>query len=144
VQQAALILGLIGGLIGLGASYLSLIGLRTLKAIADVEINNGAISYGVAEFLTWFTVVCFGVAIVAASLVSAKPKLVGWVMILTALGVLLIGNITEMTMISAVFIAVGGIFAVRSRKSIKENIDNEEGLSLRSLFSAWWRANKRD
>ncbi|MEM3453453.1 MAG: hypothetical protein QW835_07525 [Candidatus Hadarchaeum sp.] len=164
MRQAALVLGLIGSLLGFGGSYYMLAVIRALKSFAEttgVELNNilnvtGTTQPEAVEGFAWFTLGCFAVAIVAAALISATPKLAGWTMILAGAGILLLGVVTEITGISAVFVGLAGVLAVRSVKITRERQskederateESEKGLeddiSSKSLFKYWWEAGKR-
>ena len=146
MRQAALILGLIGGLLGLAGSFSAVFLIQTARNLAEMTGSSfgeyaesfGATNPATVESLAWLTLGCFAIDIVAAALTSANPGLAGGSMISVALVVLLLGIVTVTTGISAGFVGLAGIFALRSRNT------NETNHYWLDVIKEWWAAGRRE
>lgn len=133
MKIAALILGILGGIIGL---FVSLFG--SIIAIGGAAL--GSPDSGFAG-LVWATLGFSVLGIISGSLAIAKPRIAGKFLIISGIGGLISSSIFYI--ISAPLMVIAGIFALlgsRSQETLKEAVLNEENVSeeKKPTWKKWW------
>ncbi len=108
MRIAALVLGVIGGIIGL-------FGAGAAIAIGGVGAAVGAQNAGTAIGGGWAALALSVLGIVGAALAMAKPKLAGWLMLIAAIGGFI--SVFLAYIVAGPLLVIGGLLALFAKKS---------------------------
>ena len=108
-RATEMVLGILGGLFGFGGAFFAL-----FIGAVDESFNSGASEFsalGTSAFI--FSII----AVIGGILVKFKPKLAGWLMLASAVGLVI--SISLFGIIPALFLIAAGLMGV-IRKESKE------------------------
>lgn len=111
-----MVLGILGGLAGIGGAILALF-------VGGIGGAFGAQGAGLVSKLGFFAIPLSILGIVGGALASAKPKVAGKLMIVSAIGGFI--SIFMAYMIAAILLIIGGILAIAEGKKEHIVVENE-------------------
>lgn len=142
MRVAALILGIIGSLVGLLSEFAFL----TFASIGKEFTNFGGVGVDSSTVLTlsWVAVGCFVMGLIGACLSLARTRFASKVMIFASVVGFLFSAGTPLTYIMNGLLFVAGIFAWIGEREIPVNKDSQvNDSSNESLLHAWLNARKK-